>query len=74
MIGDIAHPVGEALGVDNEVVGGAAAVRPAVVEDDVVVADVAEAGGYDNFAGVEEEGFGDVATEGVPVVLRRWNG
>jgi hypothetical protein len=45
-------------------------VRPAVVEDDIGVSDISKPRAYEDSCRVEEERLRDVASKGIPVVLR----
>jgi len=63
------HPARELRAVGHQRPVGVAPGGPAVVEDDVVVAEVAEAIVDDLLGGGEEEVLADVAAEGVPVIL-----
>lgn len=63
------HPARELRAVGHQRPVGVAAGGPAIVEDDVVIAEVAEAIVDDLLGGGEEEVLADVAAEGVPVIL-----
>lgn len=64
------HAAREFLGIRDEavVVRGIATHAPAIIEDHVVIAEIFEAVVDDELGGLEEEGFRDVAAEGVPIV------
>ncbi len=63
------HPVREFRAVGHQRATGVAPGGPAVVEDNVVIAEVAEAVVNDLLGGGKEEVLADVAAEGVPVIL-----
>lgn len=67
--GDVGHSVWKLGKVGTEGAVGIPAVRPAVVQDYVVVSGVTEAEFDHAVCGAQEEIFGDGAAEGVPVVL-----
>lgn len=67
-VGNSLHAVGKLLGVVDEVAGVIAAGRPAIIEHDVVITQVAQAVVNHGLSGVEQELLGDVAMEGIPVV------
>lgn len=64
-----AHPVGKLVAVGHELAVVISAGGPAVVQHDVFVAQVLQAVFREQLGGVEEEGGGDGAGKGVPVVL-----
>lgn len=63
------HPVRKFRAVGHQRAIGVAPGGPAVVEDDVVIAEVAEAIVDDLLGGGKEEVLANVAAEGVPVIL-----
>jgi len=63
------HPARELRAVGHQRPIGVAPGGPAVVEDDVVIAEVAEAIVDNLLGGGEEEVLANVAAEGVPVIL-----
>ncbi len=69
LISNMSHIVWEFLKVSFKHVVLVAAVGPAVVENDVVISQVTETSVYKDFCSGEKQRFGDIAAEGVPVVL-----
>ena len=63
------HPTWELRTVGQQRALGATPGGPAIVEDDIVVTQVAKTKVDNLLGGREEEGFVDVAAEGVPVIL-----
>ena len=69
VIGDTLDAVRELHRVRHEIAAGVPVLgHPAVVDVDVVIACVLQPGADEQVRGLLDEGFGDVAGEGVPVV------
>lgn len=65
------HAIGEFGRIRNKriIVGGIAASRPTIVQNDIVVAEILEPIIDNQLRGLEEESLGNFAAEGIPVIL-----
>lgn len=63
------HPVRKLRAVGHQRAIGVASSGPAVVEDDIVIAEIAEAIVDNLFGCGKEEVLANVAAEGIPVIL-----
>lgn len=69
LVCDVLDAVREFLGVWDKVPGRISACRPAVIHDDVVVAEILEAEGDNSFGSFQDDGLVHAAGERVPSVL-----